>query len=121
MKPTTANPNFKYVFPDKIHVADNSGTNVVDGQTMYTWSISGNEFIVKLTEAFFDAHNSEIYTKADFEFTLDSDKVGDDGKLNVVFPGTGTTVTFTQKRVTLAVTKPASCLPTAKASPTPLT
>lgn len=97
LKPTTANPNFKYVFPDKIHVADNSGTNVVDGQTMYTWSISGNEFIVKFTEAFFDAHNSEIYTKADFEFTLDSDKVGDDGKLNVVFPGTGTTVTFTQK------------------------
>ena len=97
MKPSKANPNIKYVFPDAIHVVDNSGTNVVDGKTMYNWHISGNEFIVEFTEAFFEAHNSEIYTEANFEFKLDSDKIGDDGKLNVVFPGTGTTVTFTQK------------------------
>lgn len=97
MKPSKANPNVKYVFPDAIHVMDNSGTNVVDGKTMYNWRISGNEFIVEFTEAFFEAHNSEIYTEANFEFKLDSDKVDDGGKLNVVFPGTGTTVTFTQK------------------------
>ena len=98
VKPSKSNPTVKYVFPDSLKVTNGSGTGpVVNGKTMYTWSIKDNVFTVQFTEAFFEEHNSEIYTKADFNFKLDADKVGDDGKLDVKFPGTGTTVTINQK------------------------
>ena len=97
IKPTKSSPNVEYVFPDSIKVANKSGIGVEDGKTMYTWSIQDNVFKIQFTEAFFEAHNSEIYTKADFDFKLDTSKVGEDGKLDVTFPGTGTTVTINQK------------------------
>lgn len=97
VKPTKSKPNIEYVFPDSIKVANANGTGVEQGQTMYTWSIENNVFKVHFTEAFFEVHKSELYAKADFDFKLDANKVSDDNKLNVTFPGTGTTITINQK------------------------
>ena len=119
VKPSKSNPTVKYVFPDSLKVTNGSGTGpVVNGKTMYTWSIKDNVFTVQFTEAFFEEHNSEIYTKADFNFKLDADKVATTVSLTSNSPARARQLRSTRKRATSTVRKPASSVPTVRPSRT---
>lgn len=102
IKPSKSQPNIEYVFPDSIKdvhgiTGADSGTKYEGGKIIYTWKIENGILKINFAEIFFDMQNSEIYANADFDFKINADKVNDDGKLDIVFPGSGTALTINQK------------------------
>ena len=98
-KPTLEQPNVSYTLPSGISVTDQASRDLYDSnnQKAGTWQISNNQVVLKFSEDWLNAHQSEVTAYFKIQFSLADKTKGDGDSTSFTFPGTTTQVTIPAK------------------------
>jgi pilin isopeptide linkage protein/fimbrial isopeptide formation D2 family protein len=99
-KPTLEKPNVSYEIPSTISLTKQKiGETLLDskGAKAGTYDVTAGKVILYFDEAWLNSQASEVSSRFSVSFTLADQSKGDGDSQQVVFPGTGTTVTINTK------------------------